>query len=78
MRFDHIDVDGVEKLRRFDTLTKAHIGSADKDNDPDSESSYMLRLQGQKITALMRHKEELSKTTGVQRYKHIIVVDMNV
>lgn len=56
----------------------AHIFSVDKDSDPDSESSYILRLQGQKITALMHYKELLAKTSGVQRYKHIIVVDMTV
>jgi hypothetical protein len=36
-----------------------------------------LRLQGQKMTAIFMHKcKEMSKT-GVQRYKHTLIVDLN-
>ena len=41
-------------------------------------SSYMLRLQGQKLAAYTRYKEERAKAAGAQRYKHIIIADLNV
>jgi len=66
MRFDVIDVDGVDRLR-----------SVDQASDADSESSYMLRLQGQKLAALTKYKQERSQALGAQRYKHIIVADLN-
>lgn len=66
MRFEEIDVEGVEKLR-----------SSDPSAEAEPESSYMLRLQGQKLAAYTRYKEERSRHHGAQRYKHIIIADLN-
>lgn len=33
-------------------------------------------MQGQKMTALTQHKEDVSKAKGTQRYKHSLVVDL--
>lgn len=65
-RFSEISVEGLDSLK-----------GADQSSDADSEASYLLRLQGQKITMLMRYKQERAHALGLQRYKHIIVVDLS-
>eukprot|EP00047_Mylnosiga_fluctuans_P002202 m.223590 g.223590 ORF g.223590 m.223590 type:complete len:308 (+) comp10947_c0_seq1:28-951(+) len=67
MRFEQIDTDSMEKA----------IHSHAPQEDHSSESSLMLRLQGQKMACLTHFKDKKSKASGTQRYKHIIVADLS-
>eukprot|EP00049_Salpingoeca_infusionum_P014971 m.287009 g.287009 ORF g.287009 m.287009 type:complete len:331 (-) comp15786_c2_seq1:1396-2388(-) len=53
-----------------------HISDVDVDGLDAIPVDHLLRLQGQKQTAYLQLKHEISEEIGQQRYKYILIVDM--
>lgn len=71
-----------ERVHGADKYGHLIVASRFQEVDTDSlhknfEEQHMLRLQGQKMAALQQHKADHAKTLGTQRYKHIIVTDLD-
>ncbi|EGD81393.1 hypothetical protein PTSG_02113 [Salpingoeca rosetta] len=52
------------------------VSEIDTDKLAEMNEEHMLRLQGQKQTAYLKYKEDISKRRGEQRYKYILIVDL--
>lgn len=52
------------------------VGKINTDGLCDMDEEAMLALQGQKMTAITQHKVDACETSGNQRYKHTIIVDL--
>lgn len=65
-RFEEVVIAGLDK-----------IIESEKAGDEPSESALLLRLQGQKIAAMMKYKILTAAAAGTQRYKHNIIIDLS-
>lgn len=52
------------------------IGPVNVDGLTDMEEEALVNLQGQKMQAITQHKIDQTVKSGVQRYKHTVVVDL--
>lgn len=66
---------GTDKYGHF--VQGIQIGQIDTDELLKLDEEQLLRLQGQKMKAYAVYKQDLSKASGVQRYKHTMIVDLH-